>query len=100
VQQWIEAHLGEPDLSLEKIAGANNISLRYLHLLFRHCEMSASEWIWNRRLQHAYDQIVSGKGRSITSIAFDNGFNSSAHFSTLFRRKYGLAPRDVARARR
>ena len=23
------------------------------------------------------------------------GFNSSAHFSTLFRRKYGISPRDV-----
>ena len=35
-------------------------------------------------------------GRSITSIAFDHGFNSSAHFSTLFRRKYGVSPRDVS----
>jgi len=100
VQLWIEAHLGEADLSLEKVAGANNMSLRYLHLLFRHCEMSASEWIWHRRLQRCYDQIAGGAGRSITSIAFDNGFSSSAHFSNLFRRKYGLAPRDVARARR
>ena len=100
VQQWIEGHLGDADLSLEKVAGANNISLRYLHLLFRHCEMSASEWIWNRRLQQSYDQIARGDARSITAIAFDNGFSSSAHFSTLFRRKYGLAPRDVAKSQR
>lgn len=99
VQQWIELHLGDPELSLEKIAAANSISLRYLHLLFRHCEMSASEWIWNRRLQRCYDEIARGGGRSITSIAFTNGFNSSAHFSTLFRRKFGLAPREVGRAR-
>ena len=48
----------------------------------------------------AYDELARGDGRSITSIAFDHGFNSSAHFSTMFRRKYGLSPRDVARARR
>jgi AraC-like DNA-binding protein len=61
--------------------------------------MSASEWIWNRRLQCCYDQILKRDGRSITSVAFEHGFNSSAHFSTLFRRKYGLSPREVARAR-
>lgn len=96
IQQWIESHIQNPTLSLEKIAGANGISLRYLHLLFRQCDMSASEWIWSRRLQRCYDDIAKGDGRSITSIAFDYGFNSSAHFSTLFRRKYGMSPRHVA----
>ena len=99
IQQWIEDHIGDHNLSLEKIAGANGVSLRYLHLLFRQIEMSASEWIWNRRLQLCYDAIAKGDGRSITSIAFDHGFNSSAHFSTMFRRKYGVSPRDIARAR-
>lgn len=99
VQQWIETHIADPDLSLEKVATANGMSLRYLHVLFENCEMSASEWIWNRRLQLAYDRISRGDGRSITSIAYDHGFNSSAHFSTMFRRKYGASPRDVARRR-
>lgn len=99
VQQWIEAHISDPDLSMEKVAGANGMSLRYLHVLFEACEMSASEWVWNRRLQLCYDQIAKGEGRSITAIAFEYGFNSSAHFSTIFRRKYGVSPRDVARTR-
>jgi len=90
---------GDPSLSLEKVAGANGISLRYLHLLFSGCEMSASEWIWNRRLQLAYDRLASLDGRSITSIAFEHGFNSPNHFSTMFKRKYGMSPRDVARNR-
>jgi len=95
VQQWIEAHIGDPSLSLERVAAENAMSLRYLHLLFEACEMSASEWIWNRRLQLAYDRLSRGDVRSITSVAYDNGFNSSAHFSTMFRRKYGISPRDV-----
>lgn len=99
VQQWIEAHIGEPDLSLERVAAENGMSLRYLHLLFEPSEMSASEWIWNRRLQLAYDRLAKGDGRSVTSVAFDHGFNSSSHFSTMFRRKYGISPRDVGRPR-
>jgi AraC-like DNA-binding protein len=100
VQQWIEAHLADPGLSLERIASANGMSLRYLHVLFEQCEMSASEWIWNQRLQRCYDQILKRDGRSITSIAFDHGFNSSAHFSTLFRRKYGASPSSLVHAQR
>lgn len=99
VQQWIEGHLAEPDLSLDRIALANGMSLRYLHTLFETCEMSASEWIWNRRLQLAYDCLARGDGRSITSVAYDHGFNSSSHFSTMFRRKYGVSPRDIASRR-
>lgn len=99
VQNWIEAHLGDPNLALDRVAAANSMSLRYLHLIFEAEEMSASEWIWNRRLQLAYDCLAQGDGRTITSIAYDHGFNSSAHFSTLFRRKYGVSPRDVARSR-
>ena len=97
VQLWIEAHVADAALSLEKVAAANGMSLRYLHVLFEGCEMSASEWIWNRRLQLAYDCLARGEGRSITAVAFDHGFNSSAHFSTMFRRKYGVSPRDVSR---
>jgi len=97
VQQWIESHLKDADLSLEKVASANGMSLRYLHALFEGCEMSVSEWIWNRRLQLAYDGLARVSGHSITSIAFDHGFNSSAHFSTMFKRKYGLSPRDLVR---
>jgi AraC-like DNA-binding protein len=95
VQQWIEEHLSDPDLSLERVSAANGMSLRYLHVLFEGCDMSASEWIWNRRLQRAYDSLAKGDGRSVTAIAYDNGFNSSAHFSTIFRRKFGISPRDV-----
>lgn len=98
VQQWIEAHISDPNLSLDRIAAANGMSLRYLHLLFEGCEMSASEWIWNRRLQLTYEGLAKFDGRSITAIALDNGFNSPAHFSTMFRRKYGISPRDVVRS--
>jgi AraC-like DNA-binding protein len=97
VQRWIEEHIADPELSLEQIAAANGISLRYLHSLFEACEMSVSEWIWDRRLQLAYDGIAKGEGRTITSIALDHGFNSPTHFTTRFRRKYGIAPREVMR---
>ena len=99
VKAWIEDHLSDPDLSLEKIAKNNGISLRHLHYLFRLTDMSAAEWVWDRRLQRCYDLLTRSElnNLSVTEVAYRLGFNSSSHFSTAFRRKFGLRPSDVRR---
>ena len=32
---------------------------------------------------------------SLTDIAYRMGFNSSSHFSTVFRKKYGMSPSEL-----
>jgi AraC-like DNA-binding protein len=93
----MDAHLSEPDLSLSDIAWNNGISLRYLHQLFRQTDMSASEWLRLRRLQRSYDLLSSSRyaAQSIIEIAYSMGFNSSSHFSNLFRAQFGVRPSDV-----
>lgn len=98
IQRWIDDHLADPELDLGRIAAANHVSLRYLHALFKPSGMSVSEWIWNRRLQRSYDALARGRVASVTAAAFESGFASSAHFSTLFRRRYGVSPREVLRS--
>jgi AraC-like DNA-binding protein len=97
VKAYIDAHLSDPSLSLGAIAKKNGISLRYLHQLFRQTDMSASEWLRLRRLQRSYDLLASPRhaAQSITEIAYSTGFNSSSHFSNLFRAQFGLRPSDV-----
>lgn len=99
IKAWIEDHLVDPDLSLEKIAKNNGISLRYLHYLFRLTDMSASEWMWDRRLRRCYDVLTQSEfnNLSVTEVAYQLGFNSSSHFSTAFRRKFGIRPSDIRR---
>lgn len=99
IKAWIEQHLADPDLSLEKVAKCNGVSLRHLHYLFRLTDMSVSEWIWDRRLQRCYDVLTRPELRSlsITDVAYQLGFSSSSHFSTAFRRKFGLSPSDLRR---
>jgi AraC-like DNA-binding protein len=99
VKAWIEDHLADPDLSLEKIAKSNGISLRHLHYLFRLTDMSVSEWIWDRRLQRCYELLMRPGPRplSVTEVAYQWGFSSSSHFSTAFRRKFGISPSDLRR---
>jgi AraC-like DNA-binding protein len=99
VKVWIEEHLADPDLSLEKIAKNNGLSLRHLHYLFRLTDMSASEWILDRRLQRCYDVLARPELRSlsVTEVAYQLGFSSSSHFSTVFRKKFGHSPSDLRR---
>jgi AraC-like DNA-binding protein len=99
VKAWIEDHLTDPDLSLERIAKHNGISLRYLHYLFKLTGMSVSEWIWDRRLQRSYDALRRPELHAlpVTDVAYRLGFNSSSHFSTAFRKKFGLSPSDLRR---
>lgn len=98
IQNWILSHLGDSDLTLERIAAATGVSLRYLHMLFKSGDQTVSEWIMNARLQRAHERLARGEGRSITDVAYDMGFNSSSHFSTQFRRRFGVSPREVVRA--
>jgi AraC-like DNA-binding protein len=97
VKAYIDAHLGDPNLSLSSVAKNNGISLRYLHQLFRLMDMSASEWLWLRRLQRCRDLLSSPRHstQSITEIAYSMGFSSSSHFSNLFRAQFGLRPSDI-----
>jgi AraC-like DNA-binding protein len=59
--------------------------------------MPASEWIWDRRLQRSYDVLTRPErgNLSITEAAYRSGFNNSSHFSTAFRRKFGIRPSDL-----
>jgi len=45
------------------------------------------------RLAAAVQQLQEQPERSVTEIALGCGFASSQYFATLFRRKYGVAPR-------
>lgn len=101
VKAWIEDHLCDPALSPELIAKSNGISLRYLHALFRLEGQSVSNWVWNRRIEIGHDMLLRSdhNARSLTEVAYRVGFSSSSHFSTMFRRRFGIRPSDVTRGR-
>jgi AraC-like DNA-binding protein len=97
LKSYIESRLGDPGLSPEVIAKDNGISVRYLHYLFKGTGKSVSEWVRERRLEKCHQKLTSTKfdDDSITRIAFSLGFNSSSHFTRLFKQKFGMPPRYV-----
>ena len=97
LKSYISSRLDDPDLSPEIIARDNRISVRYLHYLFKSTGMSVSEWVRRQRLEKCHQKLTSPKfdGESITDIAFSLGFNSSSHFTRLFKQEFGMTPRGI-----
>ena len=95
----IERNLSDPLLGVRSVAAAFRISPRYLHHLFEEEGESISCYIMRRRLEQCAGQLRDPmlRGRTITQIAFDWGFNSMPHFARVFRRRYGVAARDYRR---
>ena len=93
----IEAHLGDGDLSVAKIAGRHRITPRYLHKLFENEGLTFSSFVRGRRLSRAHRMLSDPcRGdRNIGTIAFAVGFGDLSYFNRTFRRHYGATPSEV-----
>ncbi|HVS76408.1 MAG TPA: helix-turn-helix domain-containing protein [Steroidobacteraceae bacterium] len=93
---YIHAHLYDPDLSPARIAHACRITTRYLHYLFSDGEETVTRYVLARRLEASSQALLadSQRGRTVTAIAFDHGFNSATHFGRVFRAHFGMTPRE------
>ena len=100
LKDFILQHLHEDDLNPTRIAEANNISLRYLHMLFQRSELTVSGFILDSRLRDCRQALTDPAFHrlQISEIAFRWGFKSVSHFCKTFRQRYGASPSDVRRA--
>jgi AraC-like DNA-binding protein len=96
VLRFIEVHLSDPQLSTAMVAKGCRISPRYLSFLLRLKNTSFSELVWEQRLEKAKDWLATSDPRdvSISEIAYGVGFKSPAHFSRMFKRVFGVNPRE------
>jgi len=97
---YIEAHLRESELTPRRVAQACRITARYLHHLFAKETETVTQYIQRRRLEECARALIAApvRGRLVTEIAFDYGFNSLTHFGRVFRNQYGLTPSEYRRA--
>ncbi|MFJ8621960.1 helix-turn-helix domain-containing protein [Kitasatospora sp. NPDC093550] len=96
VKDHILRHLGDPELSPERIAAAHFVSVRYLHKLFRFEGMTVTRWIQRQRLDMCRRDLArptSGRP-TVAAVAGRWGFVSASHFSRAFRAAYGVSPRE------
>ncbi len=97
--QTIETRLGEPELSVAKVASEHGVSPRYVQKLFSMAGNTFSGYVRSRRLERCRGDLGSPlyAQLSISEICFRWGFNCSSHFSRTFREEFGLSPRQYRR---
>ena len=107
IKDFVERNLDDFDLDPTMVASSLKLSPRYINQLLKLEETSLSRYIWRRRLERAAADLRNSglSGLSISSIAFNNGFNDLSHFSKAFRDRFELSPseyrsEDICRAGR
>ena len=94
---YVEAYLARP-LRLAEIAAASGLSRMHFAAQFRIATgLRPHEYLTRRRIERAQEMLVAG-GARLTDIALSVGFQSQAHFTTVFRRFVGRPPRDWSRS--
>ncbi len=89
--KYIKTHLHE-NLTLETVAHQVNISASYLSKIFiNYLHTPFSAFVLNEKITYA-QKLLSDSNLSITEIAVEAGFSSSAYFSDCFKRNTGMSP--------
>ncbi len=93
----IRDNLGET-LSVDQIARGAGVSASGLQRLFRASEgQSVFEYVRQQRLDRAH-LLLEKNEVTIQEASEVAGYSNAANFSTAFRRRFGMSPKEVARA--
>lgn len=94
---YVDAHLHDPELSIDQIAAEHYISIRHLYNVWAgETGQSAAIWIMTRRLDRA-TALLAGNSRTMLPIGWvarQCGFINLSHFSRRFRQAYGMSPSE------
>jgi AraC-like DNA-binding protein/mannose-6-phosphate isomerase-like protein (cupin superfamily) len=96
VMQWLGEHLDE-NVSVGDLAEVAGLSPSYFRRWF-HREVGSSprDYVTQMRIERA-KRLLAETDRSITEMAFELGFNTSAYFTAVFHRETGTTPTDFRR---
>jgi DNA-binding response OmpR family regulator len=100
VLDQIEASMGDAQFSATALADEVGMSASQLNRkLNALLDQTAGRLIRSMRLQRAADLISQNAG-SLSEIAYATGFSSQSHFSTAFKKQFGVAPSEYESAAR
>jgi len=83
------------ELTMEEIASYTGRSLATFKRDFaKISDLTPQKWLIQKRLQKAYE-LIKDEGKKITDVCYDVGFKNRSHFSSAFKKLYGLSPANV-----
>ena len=100
IMKCLNENLGNPDFNVEQLIKEVGISRAHLHRKMKEITgLSTGEFIRNLRMEQAARLILEGSV-SVTQVAYAVGFSNQTHFSTVFKKHFGVPPSEYAEKHR
>ena len=97
IMECVRKNLTNSDLNIDMISDEVGISRVHLHRKMKELTgQTPHDFIRSIRLKKAA-QLLTERGMNVTEVMYACGFANSASFSTIFRKYYGMSPRDYMR---
>ncbi|WP_020671799.1 helix-turn-helix domain-containing protein [Amycolatopsis nigrescens] len=91
-KDYIERNLGDPRLCAGQVAAALDVSTRQLSRIFADEGVSPARYVLHRRLDRAHQELRRHSDGTIAELALSLGFISQAHFTRVYRQRFGHTP--------
>ncbi len=92
--RYVDEHFCESNLNLNEVAQVVNISPSYLSAMFsRENETTFVEYITKKRMEKA-EKLLMTTSEKTHVIAEQVGYNDSHYFSYIFKKTYGVSPKE------
>jgi len=96
IMRSINDNIANTEFNVEALSDEVGISRAQLHRKMKEITgISTGEFIRNIRLEQAARLIKEGD-INITQVAYSVGFNNQTHFSTAFKKHFGMTPSEYA----
>jgi signal transduction histidine kinase/ligand-binding sensor domain-containing protein/DNA-binding response OmpR family regulator len=95
IMKVINRHMDDPDLSVEMLSQEVGISRVHIHRKMKELtHQTTRDFIKNIRLQQAATLMTENAALTVSEVAYKVGFSNLSHFSTSFKEKYGVSPKE------
>jgi YesN/AraC family two-component response regulator len=96
IMKAINKNISDSDFNVDMLTQEVGISRAQLHRKMKEMTgISTSEFLRNIRLEQAA-RLLREQKINVTQVAYTVGFSNLAHFSTIFRKHFGVAPSEYA----
>ncbi|MBR1462072.1 MAG: helix-turn-helix domain-containing protein [Prevotella sp.] len=97
MDKYIKENIGDPDLKIEDIANAVNLSRTVFYERMKSLtEMSPSDYLRHVRMQRA-KELVATSDMTFSQIAYQVGFTDPKYFRICFKKETGVTPSEFRR---
>lgn len=94
IMKVINEHLSDSDFNVDMLTHEVGISRAQLHRKMKEMTgLPVSEFVRNIRLEQAV-RLLKEQKINVTQVAYTVGFSNVAHFSTVFKKQFGMSPSE------